>query len=215
MLVAKCAKTLQEFAAGGAQATLALHRLDEDGRRLVGDRGLDEIEVTEGDLVEAGRLGAETFEIFRLAAGGDGRQGAAMESAFEGDDVEAFGMALGIMITPRGLDRAFQRLGAGIGEEHLVGEGRRRQAGGELLLAGAFVQIGEMPELFGLRLHRLDEMGMGMAQRIDGDAGREIEIALAAFGHQPDALAALEPQRDAIVGLKEGRGFSHGINSRK
>ena len=36
-------------------------------------------------------LGPEAFEIFLLAAGGDGRQRAAVEGAFEGDDAVALG----------------------------------------------------------------------------------------------------------------------------
>ncbi len=51
-----------------------------------------------------------------------------------------------------------------------------------------------MPDLLCLVLQRGDEMRMGMAERIDGDAGGEIEIALPVLRDQPDALAAFEPQ---------------------
>ena len=50
---------------------------------------LTRLDIAERHLIEAGRLGAEAFEIFLLAAGGDRRQRAAVEGAFEGDDVEA------------------------------------------------------------------------------------------------------------------------------
>ena len=69
-------------------------------------------------------FGPKPSRYFCLAAGGDGRQRAAVEGALEGDDAVALGMAVGEVVAPRRLDRAFQRLGARIGEEHLVGEGR-------------------------------------------------------------------------------------------
>ena len=37
-----------------------------------------------------------------------------------------------------------------------------------------------MPELLGLLLEDLDQMRMGVAERVDGDAGGEVEIALSA-----------------------------------
>ena len=40
---------------------------------------------------------------------------------------------------------------------------------------------------------------MGMAERIDGDAGGEIEIALAVGREQPSALAPLESEVDARI----------------
>ena len=42
------------------------------------------------------------------------------------------------------------------------------------------------------RVKRLDQMRMGVADRGDGDAGAEVEIALAGRRDQPAALAALE-----------------------
>ena len=64
-----------------ADAALALHRLDEDAGGLGPDRGLQRVMVAEGHLVEAFDLRPEAFEILRLAAGGDGGQGPAMEGA--------------------------------------------------------------------------------------------------------------------------------------
>lgn len=117
-----------------------------------------------------------------------------MEGAFEGDNPELFRVALGIMITTRGLDCTFQCFRAGVGEEDLVCERFLRQALGKLFLARNFIEVRDMPDLFGLRLDRVDKMWVGMAQRIDGNAGRKIEISLAAFGVQPDALASLEAE---------------------
>lgn len=103
-------------------------------------------------------------------------------------------MPLGIMITARGLDRAFQRFRAGIGEEDLVCECRFRQALCKLFLARHFIKVRDVPDLLGLGLDRFHEVRMGMAQRVDRDAGCKIQISFAAFREQPDALASLEAQ---------------------
>ena len=59
------------------------------------DRGFKRLMVAERDLVEAIDLGTEAFEIFLLPACGDGRQRAAVERAFEGNDAKALGLAVG------------------------------------------------------------------------------------------------------------------------
>ena len=109
------------------------------------------------------------------------------------------------MIAARGLDGAFERLGAGIGEEHLVGEGRGDQPLGEPALAGNLVEVGDVPELAGLLGQRRDEMRVAVAERVDGDAAGEIEIALAVVGDQPAALAPLEGQGRPRKGLVKRR----------
>lgn len=51
-----------------------------------------------------------------------------------------------------------------------------------------------MPDLLGLRLDRINEVRMGVAQRVDSNTGRKIQISLAAFREQPYTLTALEAQ---------------------
>jgi hypothetical protein len=41
---------------------------------------------------------------------------------------------------------------------------------------------------------------MGMAKRVDGDAGGEIEVAVAVGRDQPDALTPLESKVDPRIG---------------
>jgi hypothetical protein len=93
LVVAERAQSRRKLRWDRADAALALDRLDQDRRRLVGDRRLQRVHVVERNLIEAFDLGAEALEIFRLAAGGDGRQRPAVERALEGDDAEALGMA--------------------------------------------------------------------------------------------------------------------------
>ena len=106
-------------------------------------------------------------------------QRAAVEGALEGDDAEALGRAVDEVIAARRLDGALHRLGAGIGEEDAVGEGRRDEPLAELPLAGDLEDVGDVPELLGLRLQRRDEVRMGVAEDVDGDAAHEIEVARA------------------------------------
>jgi hypothetical protein len=58
---------------------------------------------------------------------------------------------------------------------------------------------------FGLARQGGDELGMSMAQGVDGHAAGEIEIALARGGNEPGALAALEDDVLAGVGRHDGR----------
>ncbi len=124
-LVAEFAQGPQELRRHHPHAALAHHRLDDDAGGRVADRALGGFEIAGRDLVEAFDDRAEAFEIFLLSAGRERRERAAMEGAFECHKADALGMAVHRMIFARHLDRAFHRLGAGIPEEHHVGEARR------------------------------------------------------------------------------------------
>ncbi len=147
-------------------------------------------------LVEAVQRRTEAFEIFCRAGRRQRPQRAAVERAFEGDEAIALGMSLGGMIAARDLDRAFHRFGAGITEEHEIGKALLAQPRGELVAVRALEQVRHVPELGRLLLQRCDQMRMAMAERVDRDAGGEIEIALAIGRDQPGALAALEAEID-------------------
>ena len=156
-------------------------------------------------MIEAVDLRAKTVEIFLLAGGGERRQGAAVERAFEGDDAVALRRAARRLVFARHLDRAFHRLGAGIAEEHVVGKARLAQPLCGALALRNLIEIGDVPDLPGLLLERGDELGMGMPQRIDGDARAKIEIALAVGRDQPYAFAPLESEVDAREGRHQVR----------
>ncbi len=98
VLVAKLAQcACRSWAATGPDAAFALYRLDQDARRLGPIAAFERLNVAEGNLVEAFDLGAEAFEIFRLAAGGDGGERAAVKGALEGDEP----IALRVLRWPR------------------------------------------------------------------------------------------------------------------
>ena len=83
------------------------------------------------------------------------------------------------MIAARDLHRAFNRLCAGIGEEHIVGEGFLAEPRCEPLLPGDAMQIGHMPQFFGLLGERVDEMRMRVAERRHRDTRGEVEKTVA------------------------------------
>ena len=56
-----------------------------------------------------------------------------------------------------------------------------------------------MPQLARLLLDGFDQPRVGMAERVDRDAGRKIKIPVAIGGDEPRAFAALKGEVDARV----------------
>ena len=210
MFVAQGAQPLHEFGWHGGHAALTLHGLDQNGAGLRPDQRPDGVEIARRGMLEAGHGRAEAFQIARIAARCDGAQGPAMEGAGKGDDFVAIHLALGPEIGPRGLDRAFKRLGARIGEEHRIREGGIDQALGQPLLLGNGKDIGGVPDLVGGAFECRDEMRVAMPQGIDGNAGMEIEIVAALLVVKAHAFAPLKGEFGAGIGAKERR---HGSQS--
>ena len=144
-------------------------------------------------------LRPETFEIFRLAAGRDGGERAAVKGAFEGQNAIALGMAVDRLVLARHLDRRLVRLGARIGEEDEIGEGRVGEPAGEPLAFRVLIKVRDVPKLRALTDQGLDEVRMRMADRGHRDAGAEVEVTLARARDEPAALASLEGDLGAGV----------------
>lgn len=126
-----------------------------------------------------------------------------MEGTVKGDEAVALGRSLPRLIAPRHLDRAFNRLGARIGEEHIVSEARLAKPRRKPLLARDAVQVRDVPELLRLLAQRLDQVGVGVAKRGHGDARGEVEKALAFRGEEIGAFPALEGKTAAGIGRQE------------
>ena len=206
VLVAQRAQAFQKLVRRHAHAALALDRLDQDRGGVRTDRLLHRLEIAERHLVEAVDHRAEAFEVFLLSAGRERRERAAMEGALEGDDAVAVGLAVHGVELARGLDRAFHRLGARIGEEHVIREALLAQAVGELLLLGHAEQVGDMDRLVRLRGDRGGDLRVRVTERVDGNAGGKIEIALAIGGGEPGALAVIEREINSREGRQKVRG---------
>ena len=128
-----------------------------------------------------------------------------MECSLEADNPKPLRFAVGGVIFAGHFDGAFHRLGTGIGEEHQIGERRRAQPFSKPLSLGDAVKIGHMPERFSLFSERLDQMRVGMPQRVDGDTSGEIEIALTVSGCEPSALSTLKGEVHARIGREQMR----------
>jgi len=179
---------------------LALHGL-QDHRRRGGrsDRRLQGLVVTELQLDEAGHSGTEALQVAGIAGRVDRRQGPAMEGAVKADNVDPLLLPPSPVELARRLDGALDRLGSGVGEEDHVGEGLRRQGLGQLHLLGDGEDIGHVPQLVGLGLEGRDQLRMGMAERIHGNARQGVEVGLAVSGVETHAFASRERQGRAAV----------------
>ena len=165
------------------------------------DRALGRGEIAERHLVEAVDDRPEPVEIFLLTAGGERRQRAAVKRTFEGDDAIALRPSARRLILAGGLDRTFAGFRPGIAEKDHVGEARGAQPLGGPFVLGNVIEVGDVPELFGLVLQRLDQVRMRMAQRIHRDPGGKVEVALTIGRVEPNAFAPLESE----VNTREGR----------
>ena len=205
MLVTELAKPGEKALRKDAYAALALDRLEQHASGLRADQGFHSFQIRERRLIEAVDRRTEAFQIFGIAAGGDGRKRATVKRAFECNEAIAFRLAVGRVIFSRGLDRAFHRLGARIGEEHKIGEGRLRQSFGEPLGLWDDEQIRDVPGLCSGGVQRCDEMRMRVSKRKHGDSRAEIEVAFAVATHEPNAFAPLESEVRSCVRIEKRR----------
>ena len=77
------------------------------------------------------------------------------------------------------LERAFHRLGSAVGEEHALQSRHLDQPLGQRALVLVIVEIRGMDEQSGLLTNHFGHARMGVAERVDADAGDEIQIAAA------------------------------------
>src|SRR3546814_10279628 len=86
-----------------------------------------------------------------------------------------FGIARARMIGARGLDCAFDRLGARVGQKDRVGEGVLDKPRGIGLALRTAVEVRHVHQRRGLILDRLRQMRMAVTEKIDRDAARSEE----------------------------------------
>ena len=199
MCVAQVAQALQKFLRRRADAAFTLDGFDEDAADRRVDGGLDGVEIVERQHMEPVGQRLEALAHLFLVGRGNRRQRAAVKGVREGQDAKLFRVARGILEAAAGLDRAFDRFGTGIGEEHRIGEGERHQSFGERRLRRHLVEVRRVHQRRCLLLDRTDKVRMAVAKQVDGDAAGEIQ-PLAAFGvikitpipaHRLDLAAAI------------------------
>jgi hypothetical protein len=185
-------------------AALALIGLDQHGNDiLVMRRQLcNGLGVAERDAHEAADQRLEAGLHLAISGGGEGRHGAPVETLFHDHDgriVYAPVMAM----QARQLDRCLVGLGTGIAEEGAVHAGQCAEPVGQGFLQGNPVQVRGMDQSPGLLAQGARQLRVGMAQTVDGDAGDGIEVLVALFVVEPDALAARKGNGLTGVGLHE------------
>ena len=206
VLIAELAQAFETLRRHGADAALALDRLDQDRARLRTNGLFQSLMIAEGHLIKAVNGRAEAFEIFLVAAGRDGRQRAPVEGPFKSDDPVFFRMSAGGLIFARHFDRQFHRLGAGIGEEDEIRERFVDKTLRQPLAFRDLEEIGRVPELFGLLRQRFHQMGMRIAKARHSNAAAEIEISLPANCRQPSAFALFKGEVITRIGRQKRRG---------
>ena len=215
VLVREFAKALDELGRADADTALALDRLHQEAGGMRPDGSLHAFEIVEFDIAEAGQQRCEALVHLLLAGGADRRHRPAVEGVVEGDKLEAFFAARVLVVGTRGLDRAFDRFGARIREEHGVRECEIDQPLGQPLTLRAAVKVRDMHQRGRLLLDRADQVGMRMAEQVDRYTGGEIEIARAVLGDQVAVISAHRPNvAPGIDGHQRGNGH-HGKVLRK
>ena len=178
LLVAERAHAGHELRRRGRHAALALHRLEHDRHRLVGESGLDGLEIVEVGIGETNRQRLETGLAPVLARRRDRRERTAVEAVAHRDHL----VAAAVRGTPLAgeLDRRLVRLGARVAEEHLAAEtGDLDQLLRELHLRLVHEEVRAVREHRGLVLNRLDDALRAVADVVAADAAREIIVLLA------------------------------------
>ena len=173
--VAQLAGALQIGLLGRQYAALALHGFQHHGAGLVGNRGLQRLQVVVRHMGDALDLRPETVGVLRLAADADSEQSAAVEAVGSGDDLVLFRTEAVMGNATRQLERCLVGLGAGVAEEHALGEGRFDQllAQAQGRLVGE--HVGDVPQGIGLLGQRRDQCRVAVTQHVDGDAAGEVD----------------------------------------
>ena len=190
MRVAELAQPAQVALGRQVDAAFALHRLDDERRGLVVDRALGGDEVAEGHEHGLGQQRAVRVAVLGLADHRERAERAAVERALGGDELAPAGGAV------RELERALDRLGAGVREEAARdGLGREpRQRLGQLELGQRVEQVRGLHQPAGLLADRVHQRGVAVPDRAAAPAGGEVHVLAAVHVH--DARAAPLDQRD-------------------
>src|SRR5258708_834532 len=202
VLGAPGADAFEVLLAGRHDPRLALNRLQQDRDGALVGGLLDGAEVVVVDVGKALGHGQEGLLVLRLAGGRDRRQGAAVEALVGADDLES-AVALLLAPLPGDLDRALVGLGAAVAVEGPAGEAELVEALGKLDLGPAVIEVAGVDRVGRLPAHRLDQVGVVVAQQVDGDAGDEVKVLVALGVVEVPAIAADQLHRLAGEGMHQ------------
>ncbi len=205
---------VDELLRGRTHATLALDELDDERRRLRGDRRIQRFGLVERDMGEALEERPEELPVFRSPGGGERAHGLAVKATHCRDD------PLTLRREMRELQRALDRLRTAVAEEQAIE--RCGQEGGQLVveLRAAVVveELGAARERSRLRRDRVGHRGIAVAQighplsadAVDVLASRVIPHDRANAAHEHDVALLIEPRG---VGVLARDDITHGSPS--
>ena len=186
--VAALAQRREEFLAHVECAAHALHGLDDDRRRVLGDVFGNVFDVAALDPADVERRTRQEEPFLRRLPGGRGASGGtAVKALFHGRDVRAAGTHF-----ERHLESVLVGLGAGVDPEHAVERQLRKL---QQLLCGARADfhrhgIGLEVHLRGLIAQRFRPAFVAVAERSHRVTAIEVQHLAAIARMQPDALGA-------------------------
>ncbi|MNY26551.1 hypothetical protein D3C86_1604080 [compost metagenome] len=140
-------------------------------------------------MADAFDLRAEACRVLGLAGDADGEQGTTVEAVERGNDLALLRPGDFVAIAACQLEGGLVGLGAGVGEEHAVGEGGLGQQLGQAQGRLVGEHVGHVPELLRLFGQRLDQCRVGMAEHVHGDAAGEVHQLATALIPDSAALA--------------------------
>jgi len=209
LAVAKLAQIAQVPHRGDIDSAFALDRLDQHrDDALVARSDLPHrFDVVERHTHEARHQGFESLLHFAVAGGRERRERSPVESLVHDHDPGAL-HPLAVAVQARELDRGFVGFTARVAEEHAVGAAYCRELVRESFLFGDAVEVGGVDQTRALLRDRPGEFRVTVAERVDRDSRKRIEVPLAGFVPHPHALAAGKGNRNPAVCVHRMR---HGI----
>ena len=147
--------------------------------------------------------GIEILAVLGLAGEGERAHGASVERVVQRDHDALLRPAGGVTGSAHQLQRAFDGLGAAVGEERAVQSGLGAELLGQQSLVLVVVQVGNVDDLRRLLADDLHDARMGVAQRVDAQPGEEVEVALALDVINVHAFAAGDGDGIAGIGVQQ------------
>ena len=200
--VACLARGAHEIRMRRRHAALALNQFQNHRASRVVRGGFKRAGVVERQVRDAARFRPEVVAVFFLPAGADGEKGAPVKRVVKGDDAVLVRAETPLRVAAREFERGFVGFGAGVGEEHALGESHVAQAARQFNRRRVHQQVADMPEFAGLLGEDAAQFRVGVPERADRDAGREIQIDISVGVPQPRALAALRHDGHRRVGRR-------------
>ena len=204
LLVAELTDALDELVGSGPNAALALNRLEHDSAGLALNISvLESLQVVELSIGEAGGQVAEALldSGVGLAGSGHGAEGTAVEGLLSSDDVPSVGAdVLDAPLTSH-LDHSFVGLSTGVLIQNLVhADGLADFLGQDSLRNGVGIVEG-LHDGSSLLLDGLHDLGVAVAQTVNGDTCIEVQIGLVVLIIHIDALGAVSDEVHTLIGL--------------